>query len=217
MKNQPNARPFVAVMILSIVAIVAACTSDASARLAPPTEDDLATISRDAAYEQQRTALVDNFQQRYPGATVPALDMVRFVTPSDWAVTKAQCMTEAGYVAMAERDSVEFGGIPVDQEEAFDLAALECDLKYPMDPRYSSPLSDYQVQYLYEYYVLDLVPCLEASGIDVGDAPSLQRFRETFETAEGWTPYNAVNIDEALREWDALNARCPQAPADLFG
>lgn len=197
---------------------LSACTVSSSDRLPPPTLSDLTPLSEEEAYEQQRTSAIEGFETMHPGVPVPAIEFVRFVTPEEWAAVTAECMTAAGFTATVSDDGgVEYGGIPVDQAVALDLASLECRLQHPMDPRYSAPLSAYQIQYLYEYYVYDLVPCLEDEGFDIDEAPSFQVYAETYDTEEMWTPYSRIAIDGRASDWDALNVRCPQAPADLFG
>lgn len=148
---------------------------------------------------------------------MPSVEVVRYVTPDEWAPAIAECMTAAGFEVRAHPD----GGIgaelpPAGQEEAQAVANYTCMLQYPFDPIYTQPLNGEQQRYVYDYFVYELLPCLEGRGYPIDDPPTWQVFEETF-TSSQWTPYSEVTPPNSEVEWDELIAACPPEPEHLFG
>src|SRR5690625_1879330 len=95
----------------------------------------------------------------------PDVALVRFVAPAEFGDTFSTCMTQAGFAAEADGLSgVAFGDVPTAQEQAFAEAHFTCSAQYPVHPRYGRPWSSEQRGVVYDYYVGELVPCLEAEG-----------------------------------------------------
>ena len=85
-----------------------------------------------------------------------------------------------------------------------------CSARFPLNASVYRPLNDKQLNYLYSYYVDELVICLESEGYSVDGIPSRQTF---FENPGAWAPYSGIPYtDEA--EWKRINRACPQAPGD---
>lgn len=211
------ARVLVAGAALLSILLAGCATDDPSGRLGPPTEADLAPVDKEGAYESLRAELTTSMSMVYPNAELPTPERVRFILPEEWAITMQACMSEQGFGSTPSDDGgLEYDGVPESQALAFEIVKYACNLMYPIDPRYTAELSSYQIQYLFEYYVLDLAPCLEREGIVVAEAPSLQRFRDTAGTASMWAPYNSV-VFASQEEWDRINTVCPQGPSDLYG
>lgn len=181
--------------------------------LAPLDEAQFEQLIQDTLQDRS-----DALTSRYPGLQVPHVERVRIVSPMEWAQTIAECVTDKGFSAKATPDGgVAFDGVPNDQGQALDLANYECSVMYPMDPRYSTPLTDQQIDYLYEYYVYDLTPCLENEGFAVAESPSRQSFRDTYGTQDMWSPYTDVGDGLSESAWYHIQELCPQTPEYLFG
>lgn len=152
----------------------------------------------------------------HPSASVPDADLVRFVLPSEWAEAIAQCMSDAGFQASAEPDGgVKYEEIPEAQGEAQSVANYVCSVQYPVDPTYARPLNEEQLDYLYWYFTNELIPCLEEEGHSVSTAPSRSTFIDQYDS-NPWSPYSDVAaVSDAA--WLAINEKCPQMPAELFG
>lgn len=188
-------------------------------RLPPPTEADLPSVDSEDAYAESRDELTTMITMRHPDAELPTPARVRFILPEEWATTMQACLADQGFQSTVSDDGgLEYEGIPTEQAVALDVANYSCSLQYPVDPRYTAKLSAYQLEFLYEYYVLDLVPCLEGEGISVPEPPTFQKFRDTWETEDAWTPYSFVDPG-SQSEWNELNKTCPQNPDPdvLFG
>lgn len=191
-----------------IIIFLAGCT--ASSTSGTVTEEQ-----RDARLTLEQSQRLDALTSQYPEATVPAVELVRMVTLSEWPETMAACLTELGFPA-----TVEDGGVAsttvAGQEEAKEVARYVCNVMYPLDPKFNEPLNAEQLDFLFDYFTGELTKCLSDQGVEVSSPPSRQLFAESFVTAEAWSPYLSVPEDLSSDEWTALNVACPQGPEGLY-
>ncbi len=151
---------------------------------------------------------------RFPDADVPDARFIRFVDHSEWVAAIVDCMTGLGFSAAPDGDGgVQTGPTPPEQEEAEAVASYTCRTSYPIHPRFSLPLTVEQRRALYNYYVHELVPCLEREGYEQDAPPTWQSFDEGFEGGS-WLPYDAVEIT-SMDEWRRINDVCPQGPPGI--
>lgn len=144
---------------------------------------------------------------------------VRYVGPDEFATTHAECLRQQGFDATETADGgISHGAVPPEQAQALHEALHRCNIMYPVHPRYRERLTDEQRSRLYDYFVNELVPCLQAEGRRIGPVPSRETFIATFYTDESWHPYHSVGASNQ-REWARLNERCPQRPPieELYG
>jgi hypothetical protein len=150
------------------------------------------------------------------GVDVPdAAEFIEYIHPDDFGRVRSQCMREQGFDARETFDGgVSYGRIPDDQSEAQRSAAVLCSARYPVHPRFLEPLTEEQVRVIYDYYVDELVACLQREGYDPGEVPSWETYRDTRGTEDDWTPYHALVGDVMSRpdDWQAINEACPQSP-----
>ena len=97
-----------------------------------------------------------------------------------------------------------------------EIARYVCDAKYPVDPSLTQPPTDAELDYLYNYFVDVLNPCLEREGIEVIEPPSRQAFKDSLLSPDSWSPYVDVDI-RGQDEWTRLNRACPQSPPGFRG
>ncbi|MGJ8720688.1 MAG: hypothetical protein ACSHW9_02475 [Salinibacterium amurskyense] len=177
-----------------------------------PVESSLSPEEAMAAVEQENERLLAELHVSYPDASVPTVSQVALVSLKEWPHVMSKCLNEEGFETNVVDEGV--GGTLTDaQKEPYAVAMYACNIKYPMDPRYTVPFSDAQLNYLYDYYTGDLTDCLTAEGITVEEPPSRQKFLETY-SAGSWTPYASAT---GVSDWLALNEQCPQNPEGLFG
>ncbi|TDD65397.1 hypothetical protein E1262_25300 [Jiangella aurantiaca] len=157
-------------------------------------------------------------------ADPPEVDPIRFIRIDEYGPTLADCITDEGFPAEAEGASgIAFGEIPQAQAEAFALAQYTCAARYPVHPRYSRPFTDEQLSALYDYFVNDLVPCLEREGFGTANPPSRETFIATYSDPErAWVPYAELDVigQAGGPEGEAaINETCPQHAPDeaLYG
>jgi hypothetical protein len=202
----------IAVAVLAAVTLLAGCASmpEPSAPSGPKLSDAEERLVQESLDGSWRMVIL-----LYPDAVRPKVERVRLVEQSDQPTAIADCLTEQGYdVVVNSQGSISSTG----GGEAFQVAYYACEAKYPLHPDYLRPLSDAQLEHLYDYFLNTLKPCLEAEGYGVPPAPSLQRFVETYNDGGGWIVYGEVaGANLPPGEWGRLNALCPQIPDDLYG
>lgn len=134
---------------------------------------------------------MDTVAGQYPDSARPAFERVRYISPGEMPEVIVGCLLEEGFDATVSTDA--FGpalevSSPVGQEQPLAIAWYGCDVQYPIDPLLTQPLSAAEIEYLYEYNVQTLLPCLASQGHELS-APSKQTYIETSGTENGWYPY----------------------------
>ncbi|PWB96435.1 hypothetical protein DF220_00185 [Salinibacterium hongtaonis] len=155
---------------------------------------------------------------QHPNAQRPDVELIRYVQPNESASAQADCLIAAGFVNTTVTPD---GGVVTDfgsaaQAEPFAIAGYTCRVQYPLDPKYTAPLTNAEVMFIYDYFVEELTPCLESEGFSVTAAQSRGKFAETYESGTAWHPYEGVIESTTTNEqWWSINARCPQMPTDF--
>ena len=171
--------------------------------------------------QEQLDSYWDFVSGQVDGAERPDVEQVRLIDPFEWAQVQAQCMRDEGFtdVVVLPDGGIKPGAGNDQQQSAYALARYVCNAKYPIDPKYTAPLSEVQIRAVYDYFLNDLVPCLEDNGHSVPEPPSLEVFIETFATSR-WSPYTEVfgsGSSVPMDEYYRVSAACPQWPTDLVG
>lgn len=175
----------------------------------------------DVSVEQRLQTVADQewtaLSAQYPSAVRPDSTLVEIVDPDDWAPVIAGCMNDLGFpnVTAGDDGSLQSGDFVTSQAEAYDLALFECNVMYPVDPKYSEPLTSEQVDALYAYYKDTLAPCLEDQGYHISPAPSLQTFQQTYDSGP-WLPYAEIVASVSPDELNELYDVCPDVPANFW-
>lgn len=141
--------------------------------------------------------------------------MIRYVSIEERGPVLATCMDGEGFpnISVTPLGDLHAEGVPQDQREYYMIAIYVCSQRYPLDPKYDAPLTDAQLDHLYDYLIATLRPCLESNDIVVPSAPS----RQTFVDTGGWAVYENVGSSVASEEeWFEINVACPQLPPDLY-
>lgn len=201
---------------VAVAAVVTGC-SNAGPTLPPP-PPQLSEQETSAAYAELLEQSWQGVESQFPDAVRPDVDLVRFIDPSEWAEVMVDCLVDQGVDAKVSNDGqggFESQGV-VGQEMSMEIARYVCDAKYPMDPTLTQPPTDAELDYLYDYFVDVLNPCLEREGIDVIEPPSRQVFKDSLQSPDSWSPYLAVDI-RGQDEWTRLNRACPQSPPGFRG
>lgn len=168
---------------------------------------------RDASYEAYVESRWQTVAGQYPDVAQPVVDRIRYITPGEMPDVIVECLKQEGHDAFVSTDA--FGpalqvGSAEGQGEALALAWYVCDVQYPIDPTLTQPLSAAEVEYMYDYNVRVMLPCLASHGHQL-TAPSKQVYVDTFGTAEGWYPYGEL-LGLPSDELQALGSACPQNP-----
>lgn len=201
------------VSLLVAVALLTGCSSANPQAVEGSGPEPTASSASDA--RSVADSLWRSLAARYPGAERPSVDLVRYVTPREWATAQSDCLHEAGFpdVSVMDDGGLQVLGVPDSQKEALAVAQYVCGVKYAIDPQYTDPFTEDELNSIYVYYVDFLVPCLTGQGYSVADVPS----RGSFVDSRGrWSPYESVEPG-TQESWVALNKTCPQWPDGLFG
>lgn len=162
-----------------------------------------------------REALLDADADSSGLAARPDVDLVRWITPEEWAPTLLECTRRAGYpVSYTEDGGISSATVPGDQTPALLRAMHVCTAQYTVDPRFSEPLTREQRGIVYDYLTESYVPCLQRLEIEVSEPPSRQSYVATGED-EGWQP----QLELPWRKVTEANATCPVRPRSdvLYG
>lgn len=141
-------------------------------------------------------ALELDFQWQYVGLPPddprPEVELVRFVSSEEAAEVHRACMVEAGYENFNVIVGAIYGGASIDER----VAIYSCTAKYPTLPSTYGLFSEAQLDYLYDHYIHVTVPCIESTGISVGEVPSREDFVKPpsylFDT---WVPYRQLEAE----------------------
>lgn len=141
----------------------------------------------------------------------PAVEVVQRVRPEEQSALVAACMEDRGWSVEIDPDD---GGImaqaPSNQVTALNQAWYICWASYPPLEQYLRPMTDGELIRLYDYYVGDLMPCLEGEGHEI-DPPSRETWLEEAKVdTDYWVPY----ADLAGPPSPELAQQCPLAPED---
>lgn len=112
---------------------------------------------------------------------------------------------------------IEFPEVTPEQSVEMEAANDRCGERYPIDPRYRQSLTEEQLKFLYNWYLEENIPCMEAEGYTGFEPPSLERFIETWGTVEQWVPVDDIS-GQLQGRLPALYSQCPPGPPvdDLF-
>lgn len=202
-------------VLITATAVLTGCASGEPTLPSPP---QLSEQEKNAAYSDQLDQSWQRAASEFPDAERPEVEFVRFIDQAEWAEVIVACLVDQGVDAKVSNDGqggYESQGV-VGQELSMAIAAYVCDAEYPVDPSLNQPLTDAELDYLYNYFVDVLNPCLEREGIDVIEPPSRQAFKDSLLSPDSWTPYLAVDI-RGQEEWNRINRACPQAVPGLRG
>ena len=89
-----------------------------------------------------------------------------------------------------------------------------CFEKYPT----VDLLTRAQIDFIYDYYVRWLIPCLESNGYNVMNAPSRRAFRDADPSIERWNPYRSLERYPASPgASEMITAKCSPTVAGVEG
>jgi hypothetical protein len=233
-------RTLLVALVVAAASVSVACTGDPAQQPQPQrANDSLQYGSRyqlppeyadlQSAYQRwlddiASTSIADGMVWPPPDAAFK-----RFVKPDEAAGAMIDCLLERGINVSGGPDGeIRFAEYPAEQSPAVLAAQFNCQVEFPLDPKYTAKLTRVQIESFYRYYVDQLVPCLAAEGFqtDARTVPTLPTFVESFGTANAWSPYRVViNRERELaaqgggvlpagweETWQRVNEACPQSP-----
>jgi hypothetical protein len=149
-----------------------------------------------------------------PSVERPATPATQFSTPETWAASVARCMNDAGF----DEYSAQGGSLTITEPDPNPsteqkLASYICELSYQPAAVTGQILSAAQLDYVYDYYLRFLIPCLELQGETLDDVPSREAF--VAQSALGpWSPYWGI-VTRDTERFERLRTECPPMPPGL--
>lgn len=183
--------------------LLGACSDSTTA------DGDVSDESRTLSAQEQSSVLAQELNISDP----PAVETVRFVKPEDRGPFVETCLAEQGYSATALAEV----GIPVEQQQAYELASYVCLTKYPIDAAYAREWSDVQIGIQYDWTVDRVIPCLAERGYTITEVPSREVFVATW-SSNSFYPFSQIPPESLSNEAvEELNRACPQiAPSEML-
>jgi hypothetical protein len=204
--------PMMIAIAASLGVLIVGCTAPGTGvaeRRRPPAAATEGGPSIDTVLAESRQRLLAKF----PQAQIPEVEFVRYISQDEYGEVRAECLTALGFPTAAHDDGGFGGSFTRDQAEAHAVADYTCEVRFPLDPKYTAPLTNAQLVALYDYYVNELTPCLESAGESVGPPPSESVFIEGYSGSDPWTPYLALGTGA---DYAALEKACPSVPVTFY-
>jgi hypothetical protein len=153
----------------------------------------------------QSTGLADSLR---PAAPEPVA-----ISPDEWAESFAGCMNDAGF------DNYQAQGQAVvisEQNQDPEAAQAQLIARYVCDARFRvagyEGLNNDEIDYLYDYYRDELIPCLALHQVEIAasEVPTRQQFADGL---GGWNPYGAVTAasKKHLYRDASITDECPDS------
>ena len=195
---------------LGAAAIAVALSASGCAAVAPapagPSEDDL------AAYNEQtllaiwlNTGLAETVER-------PVVTSADPLSTADWFDFVMTCLTDRGHSQIGLSWSLGEGAVlqtssgAVLNDDQAQLDFYECAAQHPLDPAADHTLlSSAELDYIYDYYVVQLVPCIVLNGYSLDRVVSREQFIGLYGQ---WNPYYAIHQPINLREFNDLRTEC---------
>lgn len=147
----------------------------------------------------------------------PAVEPGPAVASDAWGQTVYDCVLQQGFVLRGFEWSPDHGaslgadsGNDVD-DPGLQRAFYECIAANPRAiDEHTIALTDAQLDYIYDYYLKSLVPCMVLNGFTPSTAPT----REEFLAIRGqWSPYYSVDVGLSSIQFDQIEQTCgPERP-----
>ena len=142
------------------------------------------------------------------------------LSEQDWYTAMGECMNDGGVASFGTSYSPATGFEYVDgsglqrANDAVQLLFYGCVARHPMIPGDNIvPLTDEQLDYIYDYYQRSLVPCMIMNGYTPSAAPTRVEFRAI---AGQWSPYYSVDVGITGTQFDEIVRICGPERPELY-
>lgn len=195
-----------ATTIALVVLAGAACAGEAQPSLSPASSTQSGSVGVDAG--AARAKELEDYAKHLNLSPAPKVDVVRYVTLDEQPVVFARCMADSGFAA---DDEGEYSA-PSSQIRSLNVALYTCTAKYPLQDRFYQPYTIEQKRIIYDYFVAELVPCLQKEGFSPPPPPTFETFLATIGTASEYTPYSTIAESLQAKQLRALQDKCHDLP-----
>jgi hypothetical protein len=204
------------VVVSAIVLTTTACTTESLAPSTTPTSTPASAGNLDDAtllyLQENATAFADQLGIDDP----PEIQPIRLIALNEWASTQISCLNDSGFKAIETPDGEGVSYPPITDpalKQSLNLAIYTCEVQYPTQLKYMTPLSTQGLEILYTYRTGELLQCLEDEGYGVTDSPPSQTV--FIQTNGEWTPFSGLSIEQ--NDLKRVFSACPQTPDSIYG
>ncbi|MFF1632489.1 hypothetical protein [Leifsonia sp. NPDC058248] len=117
----------------------------------------------------------------------------KYPTPMDLAQARAECLNDRGWGVKVNENAEIEAAYPSNRQSEYEADNRQCLVELGIDP--DAPTSEAIVVDAYRIYK-DGANCLSDAGWDISDSPSLQKFKDTYES-DPWYPWSEVPEQDA--------------------
>jgi hypothetical protein len=133
--------------------------------------------------------------------------------------TQAACIsqvTHGDFTSLSNRENFDTT-VGSDAVAKFQYASAVCGIRFPSISLRSRLRTDDELNYTYDYYTKELLPCLRSFGIGVHGMPSAVDFREDSQHGlVAWSPYAALDVTSPPSPpLSVLQGKCSPTPPGL--
>jgi hypothetical protein len=169
--------------VVALVACLSACASPSEPPGGPTTQQIQAAVDE----RLDRQWEISGLQGEWPR---PLVAVQKVQNSGQWNPELGVCLREGGIRdwGYATREGLRMHNAVATPEQQ--MLMYICFARYPT----IDLLSHEQLDYIYDYFVRWLVPCLELHGYRLSDAPSRTQFVARSLVGNGvWNPYHAIS------------------------
>jgi hypothetical protein len=205
---------------VTVVALMAAALAFTGCAAQPPkappgpNDQQVASMMQDwakketANYQADLALMVDNF------------GFVRFVKPGEWSTVMTECVRDLGgsRFLYGPGNQASLPALSAPEAKYTYAANAECSVEYPMSSMRTRLRTPEQLDFIYDYYQAELIPCLRSAGFQVNHVPGSDEYRElSNDGITAWDPYGSLSKgpDQSAVSIAALKARCPALPPGI--
>lgn len=203
-----------AVVASAILLATTACAAESDAPTLP-TSTPISAAALDAGTLAYLDANAKAFADQLGIADPPHIQPIRLITLNEWASTQIACLNDAGFDATETPDGQ---GVSYPQlsdstlGESLNLAIYTCEMQYPTQQKYMTPLSDQRLKDLYAYRTGELLSCLENEGYSVTATPPSETV--FVQSGGAWSPFSEISFAE--EDLKRVYTACPQTPDSVY-
>ncbi|GAB3128498.1 hypothetical protein GCM10027056_29940 [Glaciibacter psychrotolerans] len=205
-----------AVVVGAILLGTTACTAESDVPRSIPTSTPVSERDLDNATLDYLETNAMAFADQLGIVDPPNVQPIRLITLNEWASTQIACLNDAGFDVTESPDGQGIRYPPFTDpalKQSLNLAIFTCEMQYPTQQKYMTPLSTEGLELLYAYRTGELLQCLDDEGYGVTARPPSQT---VFIQSDGvWTPYSDLSI--AQNDLKRVFAACPQTPDSVYG
>lgn len=202
--------------------LLSGCSGASTPLPPPPTEAEI-----DAAMTEYVEQNVDARDATYPEVW-ENIRFERFIAMDEAPDVLGGCVAEFGVTTATFSTDGSSSWSDLPNSTYVSTVVDACTLQYPYDFLKTYVHSEAQNEYLYNYGVNFVQPCLAAAGLEPGTPPGRDTYQENVQQGlYAWSPYNTIDFSGWLRGSGNLGQyppeemmlflqqRCPMTPAGL--